>query len=125
MISLEVYKLLHIVGVLVTFAALGGLALTVANGATKQTSGVRKLIAMTHGIGVFVVLLGGFGALARLNVKGGSPLPGWIIVKLLVWLAVAGLVVLPYRKPETARTVFWLLPALAVVAVSMALWKPL
>jgi hypothetical protein len=122
MISLEVYKLLHILGVLVTFAALGGLALTVLNGATKQSSGARKTIAMAHGIGTFVILLGGFGALARLGVTGG--LPGWIFVKLAIWLVIAGLVVVPYRKPELAKPIFWSLPLLGAVSVAMALWKP-
>ena len=107
--TLETYKLLHIVAALATFAALGGLALSVANGATKQTNTTRKLIAMTHGIGTFLILLGGFG---------------WVIVKLVVWLVVAGLVAIPYRKPAAARAVFWALPVLGVVAVAMALWKP-
>jgi len=122
MISLEIYKLIHIIAALVTFAALGGLTLTVANGATKQSSGVRRLIAITHGVAVFLILLGGFGALARLGIAGG--LPGWIYVKLVVWLLVAALVVLPYRRPDLARTLFWVLPVLGTVAVAMALWKP-
>jgi len=120
---LATYKLLHILGVLVIFAALGGLALTVANGATKENSRVRRLISAAHGIGMFLVLLGGFGALARLGLPGGG-LPGWIIVKLAVWLVIGGLVAVPYRKPAMALTVFWLLPVLGAVAVSMALWKP-
>jgi hypothetical protein len=37
MIPYETYKVLHILGVLLAFATLGGLALTVANGATKST----------------------------------------------------------------------------------------
>jgi hypothetical protein len=122
MISLETYKLLHILGVLITFAALGGLALTVLNGATRQSSGARKTIATAHGIGTFAILLGGFGALARLGMNGG--LPGWILVKLAIWLVVAGLVVVPYRKPELAKPIFWLLPVLGAVSVAMALWKP-
>ncbi|HEX5632284.1 MAG TPA: hypothetical protein VFX50_03615, partial [Gemmatimonadales bacterium] len=102
--------------------ALGGLLLTVANGATKQTSGVRRLIAGWHGASLFLVLLGGFGALARLN--GGGGLPGWVIVKLVLWLALAAIVALPYRRPELARPLFWLLPVVGGVAVYMALYKP-
>ena len=75
MIPYETYKVLHILGVLLTFAVLGGLALTVANGATKSTSQVRRLIGATHGIGTFIILLGGFGALARLGVMHGAGLP--------------------------------------------------
>ena len=67
MISLETYKVLHILGVLLAFASLGGLTLTVANGAAKSTSSVRRLITISHGVSTTVILLCGFGALARLD----------------------------------------------------------
>jgi hypothetical protein len=123
MIPLETYKVLHILGVLLAFATLGGLALTVANGATKSTSSVRRLIAITHGVATFVILLGGFGTLARLGVSHGS-LPGWIVVKLACWVVLAALVALPYRRPELARAIFWFLPVLGGIAIVMAVYKP-
>jgi hypothetical protein len=123
MIPLETYKVLHILGVLLGFATLGGLALTVANGATKSTSSVRRLIAITHGVATFVILLGGFGTLARLGVSHGS-LPGWILVKLACWVVLAALVALPYRRPELARAIFWFLPVLGGIAIVMAVYKP-
>lgn len=122
MIPYEVYKVLHIVGVLLTFAVLGGLALVVANGGTKSTSPVRRLIAAAHGTGVFIILLGGFGALARLGMNGGLPL--WIWIKLACWIAIAALVALPWRRPELARPVFWLLPVIGAIAVWAAVYKP-
>lgn len=122
MIPYEVYKVLHIVGVLLTFAVLGGLALTVANGATRSTSSVRRLIAAVHGTGTFIILLGGFGALARLGMNGGLPL--WIWIKLVCWVVIAGLVVVPYRRPELARPVFWLLPVVGAIAAWAAVYKP-
>jgi hypothetical protein len=123
MIPLETYKVLHILGVLLAFATLGGLALTVANGATKSTSSVRRLIAITHGVATFIILVGGFGALARLGVSHGS-LPGWILVKLACWVVLAGLVAIPYRRPELARVTFWFLPVLGGIAIVMAVYKP-
>ena len=123
MIPYETYKVLHILGVLLAFATLGGLALTVANGATKSTSSVRRLIAITHGVATFIILLGGFGALARLGIMHGN-LPGWVLVKLACWAVLAVLVAIPYRKPALARTIFWLLPVLGGIAVVMAIYKP-
>ena len=123
MIPYETYKVLHILGVLLAFAALGGLALTVANGATRSTSSVRRLVSITHGAAMFIILLGGFGALARLGVMHGN-LPGWVLVKLACWLVLAVLVAIPYRKPELARTIFWLLPVIGGIAVVMAIYKP-
>jgi hypothetical protein len=123
MIPYETYKVLHILGVLLAFATLGGLMLTVANGATKSTSSVRRLVAITHGIATFIILLGGFGALARLGVMQGN-LPGWILVKLACWVVLAVLVAIPYRRPALARPVFWFLPVLGGIAVVMAIYKP-
>lgn len=123
MIPYETYKVLHILGVLLAFAALGGLALTVANGATKSTSAVRRLVSATHGAALFIILLGGFGALARLGVMHGN-LPGWVLVKLACWVVLAVLVAIPYRKPALARTIFWFLPVLGGIAVVMAIYKP-
>lgn len=122
MIPLETYKVLHILGVLLAFSALGGLALTVANGATKSTSSVRRLIAITHGVATFVILLAGFGALARLQAHG--ILQGWVLVKLACWVGLAALVAIPYRRPALARAVFWSLPVLGGIAIVMAVYKP-
>ena len=124
MIPFEFYKVLHILGVLLLFAALGGLSLTVANGATRATSSVRKLVAITHGIAMFIILLGGFGALARMGLAHGN-LPGWILVKLACWVVLGVLVAIPYRRPLLARPIFWSLPVIGAIAVIMAIYKPL
>lgn len=123
MIPYEFYKVLHILGVLLLFAALGGLSLTVANGATKATSTVRKLVAVTHGIAMFIILLGGFGTLARMGLAHGN-LPGWILVKLACWVVLGVLVAIPYRRPALARPIFWSLPVIGAIAVIMAIYKP-
>lgn len=123
MIPYETYKVLHILGVLLAFAALGGLALTVANGATRQSSSVRRLIGATHGVAIFIILLGGFGALARIGGMHGN-LPGWVLVKLACWVVLAVLIAVPYRKPALARPIFWFLPVVGGIAAAMAIYKP-
>lgn len=123
MIAYETYKVVHLIGLFLSFATLGGLALTVANGATKASSAVRGLIAKAHGVALFIVLLGGFGMLARLKVH--FPFPGWIWAKLVIWALVAGLLAVPYRRPELARPIFWLLPVLGGLAGWLAIYKPI
>jgi len=123
MISLETYKVLHILGVLLAFASLGGLTLTVANGAAKSTSSVRRLITISHGVSTTVILLCGFGALARLDVMHGN-IPAWVLVKLACWLVLGLLMAIPYRWPALARAVFWFLPVLGGTAAVMAIYKP-
>jgi uncharacterized membrane protein SirB2 len=124
MISYQAYKVIHLIGIFLALAALAGLALAVANGATKQTNSVRKLISISHGVGLLVILVGGFGLLARLGMVGGSAFPGWVWAKLAIWLAVGGLLAVPYRRPDLARLVFIAVPVLGALAAWLAIFKP-
>jgi hypothetical protein len=80
-------------------------------------------VSAGHGIGLFLVLLGGFGMLARLELVSGG-LPGWVWAKLAIWLTLGGLMVLPYRRPQFARAVFLAVPTLGLIAALLALTKP-
>ncbi len=124
MVSYQAYKVVHLIGIFLTLAALAGLALAAANGATKQTNPARRLIAVSHGLGLLVILVGGFGLLARLGVIHGSAFPGWVWAKLALWLAIGALVAVPYRRPDLARLVFVALPVLGGVAAWLAIYKP-
>ena len=119
------YNLVHIVGIILAMLALGGvcmLALVTPAGATPRPT--RRLLAMLHGIGVFLVLLGGFGMLARLGITQGG-FPGWIWVKITVWVLLAAATVLPYRRPALGRPLLIALPLLAGLATYMAIYKPI
>jgi hypothetical protein len=119
----DFYEVIHIIGIAMLFVAIGGVAVHAANGGTKANTSTRGLVSAVFGLGAFLILLGGFGMMARLGLIKGAP-PGWLAVKMLIWLALSGLVLLPYRRPALARPFFLLLPLLAGVAVYMALYKP-
>jgi hypothetical protein len=123
MISYETYKVLHLLSIMVLFLCFGGLAIYVAGGGTREANPNRKLIAALHGTATFLVLLGGFGLLARLDlVRGGFPL--WVWLKLAIWLVLGLAVVLPYRRPALARPLFLLYPVLGGLAAWAAVYKP-
>jgi hypothetical protein len=124
MLSHQFYNVVHILGIVLLVMALGGMALHAANGGTRRDNVARGLVAALHGIGAFLVLLGGFGMLARLGVMHGSGFPGWIWVKLVVWVLLGAAAVLPYRRPALARPLLFAVPALAAVAAYMAIYKP-
>jgi len=124
MISYGVYRLIHIVGILFLFLAMGGMALHVANGGTKATNRARGMVAATHGIALFVILLGGFGMLARLGVAH-TGFPGWVWAKFGIWVVLGGLFMLPYRYPVLARPLWLIVPLLGATAAYLALFKPM
>lgn len=119
----EVYKVFHLLGILLLFVALGGVALHAWNGGTKQGNQGRRATSVMHGLGLFLILLAGFGMLARLGIIQGG-MPGWAWAKLVVWLVVGGLFLMPYRRPNLAKPVFILLPLLGALAAVLAIYKP-
>lgn len=120
MIGYTTYKILHLVAVLGLFAAVGGVAVYAANGGSKQENAAGKAVSILHGAGLLLILVSGFGLLARLDLSLG----GWAIGKLVVWLVAGALLAVPYRSPAAARAVLWLLPALGGVAAWLAISKP-
>ena len=49
---------------------------------------------------------------------------GWIVVKLVCWLALSGLAGVGYRKRDNAGVFMTVILAIAVVALVMVYWKP-
>ena len=123
MIPYVAYKLIHLFGIFLTVVSLGGAAIHAANAGTRQASLTRGLVSAGHGIGLFLILVGGFGMLARLELVSGG-LPGWVWVKLVIWVSMGALMVLPYRRPQLARAVFLAVPTLGLIAALLALTKP-
>lgn len=124
MLSHSFYNLVHIVGIILAMLALGGaaiLAMVTPVGATPRPT--RRLLAILHGVGMFLVLLGGFGMLARLGIAH-TGFPGWIWVKLAVWAVVASALFVPRRNPGLARPLLFALPVLGGIAAYMAIYKP-
>ena len=80
-------------------------------------------MAGVFGTGSFLILLGGFGMMARLGIFGMPP--AWLLVKMLIWVLLSAIVLVPYRQPRLATPFAVLLPLLAGVAVYMAVFKPI
>jgi hypothetical protein len=122
-ISYPVYRVVHLLGIFILFVILGGLAY----GASRADTGgavSRRTGMVLHGVGLFIVLLGGFGLLARLGVMHGMSWPGWVWAKLGIWALLGAAVVVPRRKPEWAGGLLLLLPALGGLAAWLAIFKP-
>ena len=119
--SLLFYKFFHVVAILTLFTVAGGTALYVANGGDKEGNQARGLVGILHGLALVIVLVSGFGLLARLGLGFDSL---WVWGKLALWLAFGVLVTLPYRYPALGKPFLWLLPVVGAVAAYLALYKP-
>ncbi len=70
------YKILHLVGISALALGVGGM---MANGSN------RKIFAIWQGIGLLVMLVSGFGLLAKLKLG----YPPFAIVKSVLWVVIA------------------------------------
>lgn len=113
--SYEFYKVLHVVGIILVFMTLGASVLHAANGGTREHNPSRKLVAALNGTGLLLIIVAGFGMLAR-KYSMSAGLPPWLHPKLLVWLLIAASPTLLARKPGSAKAMFFVLPLLGAVA---------
>lgn len=108
--SYEFYKILHIIGLASLLLGFGlGLAyfLMAKNGAPRS---LRIWTFALHGVGLTLLLVAGFGLLARLNMA--RDMPSWVYGKLAIWLVLALMISLVKRRPQ------WF-PGLAVVIIAL------
>jgi uncharacterized membrane protein len=121
--SHSIYLILHLIGLAMTVQAVGMAIVSASRSAANGAdSSAKRSIAMFHGIGLFLLILGGFGMLARLAIP--FPFPGWVWVKLLVWLTFGASTVMIRKRPETSA--MWMVLAVVLVAIAaiMGVTKP-
>lgn len=112
--SYEFYKIVHLAGLVTLFASLGALAVIPADR--------RKPFMALHGIATVVMLVAGFGLLARLNMMGN--LGVWVYGKLAIWLVFGAIPVVLKRKPNLAVPMLLVSIALGTLAAFLAITKP-
>lgn len=118
--SYEFYKVLHLAAAMYLFASLGGMALHAMNGGTRADNPSHRVLVITHGVSLLVLLVAGFGAVAKL----GVPMGGWVAAKVVIWLALGGAIAVAGRRPEAGKALFFALPLLGAVAGWLAVTKP-
>lgn len=112
--SYEFYKVLHLVGLVTLFIALGALAVVPAER--------RKPFMSLHGLATLVMLVAGFGLLAKLGLmKDWGP---WVYAKIAIWLVLGAMPVVLRRKPNLAFPVLLISIALGACGAFLAIYKP-
>ena len=116
----RVYLFIHLFGVCLLFASLGGLALHMMNGGDKASNANRKLIMLSHGLALIVIVVAGVGLLKR---GYGSMSDGWVHAKLTIWLVLGAAPAIIYRVPKAAKMLWFILPLMGGLAFYFARFK--
>jgi hypothetical protein len=109
-----IYQILHLTGIIMLFMGYGALLARSMCGSDNVS--VRKLGSITSGIGLLLILIAGFGLIAKYHLSITAP---WLIVKMAIWLALGGLIVLINRKPALAKPLWWGILSLGTIAAFM------
>lgn len=117
--SYQFYKLMHFVGIFLLFIGFG---VILVNALLSTPTKTRLLGIISHGIGLVLILVGGFGMAARLGLVQG--LPTWIYVKIAIWLVLGLAYSLFKRLPKLYLAWTSLTVILALAAAYTALFKP-
>jgi uncharacterized membrane protein SirB2 len=114
--SLQYYHIIHLIAVMALFAGTGAALAAADHGAT------RKFGAILRGVALLLLLVTGFGLLAKMGIMASMPL--WVWLKLAIWMIAALLPVFVKRKllPGTAAALIAL--ALGGVAAWLGYMKP-
>ncbi|AHZ86205.1 hypothetical protein AB1A81_04395 [Bdellovibrio bacteriovorus] len=117
----QFYKIMHFLGLMTLFFGLGGL-LVASYAKVTLTKQARIMTFVTHGLGLMLLLIGGFGMMAKLGIM--AAMPGWLYGKLIIWMLLGLAVSLVKRKGYIGWPIAILLLVLGTTASIFAINKP-
>lgn len=125
--SAEFYRVVHLFGIFLLMCSLGGLAMTAwhnkgAQVVKGEAEAAAKRLKMLHGIALVVILVAGFGLMAKLGLMKTWPL--WIIGKLVIWVVFGAAATLVVKMSDKGKMWVVLLPLLGVLAAYLAVMHP-
>lgn len=110
-----VYKIIHIVSIVLFFAFYYGIA-------TKKGK-ANKIEVIFTGILLVLILVGGFGLMARLGIPHGQ-WPLWIKLKFGIWFLVGILSHMIWKRfPHLSQKTFWVCVGLLTFAAYVVNYK--
>ena len=117
--SYELYKVIHLFGVFMLMSSLGVLCAVSIGGGDQSRA--KKFAGIGHGAGLLIVLVAGFGLIARLDI--GSPFPLWIWLKIGIWFALGGMSVVIRKVKGNAAFWIYLVPMLGALAAYLVIFR--
>lgn len=116
----EFYKIFHFIGLITGICAVSALIYRTWAEGTSPVKGKRPIM-IAHGIAVVLMLISGFGLLARLGIIGSWPFWVWIKIAGLAFLILAPTLVL--RVPATRKHMWWIFPVVLFFVAYSVVYK--
>ncbi|HBP23398.1 MAG TPA: hypothetical protein DEA08_37175 [Planctomycetes bacterium] len=129
--SYATYKILHLLGLMLVFLSLGGLTVQALmtpaqptgegeEGAAPAKPPAKAALFALHGIGMLLLLVAGFGILAKLKLG----FPAWVHPKLLIWLILGAVPVIAKKAPPARVPLLFVVTLLGLAAAYLGVMKP-
>lgn len=117
----ELYKIIHLAGL---FLLISGLitAFTITSNGHALAGKAKTFSFALHGLGLVLVLVSGFGLLARLGLA--REMPVWAYVKFGIWGVFALYISVIKRKGQIGWPLFASMFSVFLVAAYLAIYKP-
>lgn len=106
------YHVLHLIGVILVFVGIGSLL---------SPNGNAKTGAIYHGMGLLILLVAGFGLLAKLQLPYTAP---FVLAKVGIWLVLGFLPVLAKKRTLNPGAIVGIAVVLGCVAAYLGYVKP-
>ena len=106
------YHLLHLIGVILVFVGIGSLL---------SPNGNARTGAMYHGIGLLILLVAGFGLIAKLQLSYTAP---FVLAKVGIWLVLGFLPVLAKKRTLNPGAIVGIATVLGCIAAVLGYLKP-
>ena len=107
----QIYTLIHVIGIMALFTALGAVA-------ASESKSCKKLGAMLHGIALLLILVSGFGMLAKLQIS----FTWWIMAKVVIWIVMGGMLAVAKRRILPCGTVLGIILGLGALAAFLGIF---
>lgn len=117
MISYQIYKIIHVVSIVLFFALY-------MSAAIKPKGQAIKKEVIFSGVALILILVSGMGLIARLGIPHDAPWPFWLKAKLGIWatIGVVGHAILK-RFAQYRLKFFWFGFVLLICASTLANYK--
>ena len=117
----EFYKIMHLTGIFLLISGLM-MAYAITSSGHALAGKIKTFSFATHGTGLVLILVSGFGLLARLGLA--REMPVWAYVKFAIWGAFAIFISILKRKGQLGWPLYVAMLGVFMFASYTAVMKP-